>query len=436
MTLRRPPLLAILAVPLAFLAALFAFRALDASPTVPGGSAALPDAGAPARSTAGRIAALQGLIRSGARDARTYSALGDAQLQRVRETGDAGYYSRAQAAYATALRIAPRSSEALTGRGTLALARHDFAGGLRDGLAALRANPQRVAPLYVITDAQVELGRYDDAARTLQRALDLKPTLAAYARASYLRELRGDLPGAVSAMNLAISAGGPATENVAYVQTLLGGLELARGRVAAARLVYRGALERSPGYVPAAAGLARTDAARGGLETAIRRLREAVTRLPLPEYVVALGEAELAAGRTAAARRDLGLVRAEERLLQSAGVNTDTELAVFEAEHGDPARGVALARRAWATAPSVRSADALGYALARDGRAGEGLPWSRRALRFGWSDPLALYHAGMTARAAGEARLARTWLGRVVKQSPSFSPLFGPRARRALEGLR
>ena len=82
MTLRRPPLLAILAVPLAFLAALFAFRALDASPTVPGGSAALPDAGAPARSTAGRIAALQGLIRSGARDARTYSALGDAQLQR------------------------------------------------------------------------------------------------------------------------------------------------------------------------------------------------------------------------------------------------------------------------------------------------------------------------------------------------------------------
>jgi tetratricopeptide (TPR) repeat protein len=425
-----------LAVPLAFLAALFAFRALDASPSAPAGAGALPDVGAPPRTTAGRIASLQRLIRDGVRDARTYSALGDAQLQRVRETGDAGYYTRASAAYATALRIAPRSSEARTGRGTLALARHDFAGGLRDGLAALRANPQRVAPLYVITDAQVELGRYDDAARTLQHAFDLKPTLAAYARASYLRELRGDLPGAVRAMDLAISAGGPATENVVYVQTLLGGLEMARGDVAAARLAYRGALERSPGYVPALAGMARTDAARGDLPTAIGRLREAVTRLPLPEYVVALGEAELAAGRAADARRDLALVRAEQRLLQSAGVNTDTELATFEAEHGDPARGVALARRAWATAPSVRSADALGYALTRAGRAREGLPWSRRALRLGWRDPLALYHAGMTARAAGDRRLARAWLGQVVAQSPKFSPLFGPRAERALEGLR
>jgi hypothetical protein len=129
-------------------------------------------------------------------------------------------------------------------------------------------------------------------------------------------------------------------------------------------------------------------------------------------------------------------VGAEQRLLQANGVNTDVELALYEAEHGSPTRGVELARRAWASAPSVRSADALGYALARAGRAREGLSWMQRARARGWRDPLVLYHGGMTARAAGRPALARAWLGRLLDQAPRFSPLFAPRARRALEALR
>jgi tetratricopeptide (TPR) repeat protein len=438
MTLTRPTLLKLLPIPLAFVAVLVAVRLVaGGGPGVPGaGGAGTGSDGPPLpRSSAQRIAALQSQIRAGADDAGTYAALGGAYLQRVRETGDFGYYTRAEAVYETALRRAPSSSEALTGMGTLALGRHDFALGLRYGLAALRAAPATVDPLYVIVDAQVELGRYSAAARTLQRAMDLKPTLAAYARASYLLELRGDLDGAVRAMRLAISAGGPTTENVVYVQTLLGNLELARGRVDAARGAYRAALRQSPGYVPATAGLARAEAARGELGAAIRLYRSAVARLPLPEYVVGLGETELAAGRRAQARRDLALVGAEQRLLQAGGVNTDVELALYEAEHGSAARGVTLARRAWAAAPSVRSADALGYALARAGRAREGLAWMRRALARGWRDPLVLYHAGMTARAAGRPDLARPWLGRLLAQAPRFAPLFAPRAKRALKGL-
>ena len=126
---------------------------------------------------------------------------------------------------------------------------------------------------------------------------------------SYFRELYGDLPGAVGAMERAVAAGGPARENVAYVQSLLGALELARGRPAAARRAYDVALAAMPDYAPAAAGRARLAAATGDLRGAIARWRRVVTRLPLPEYVIALGETELAAGRRAAARRDLELVR-------------------------------------------------------------------------------------------------------------------------------
>ena len=91
-------------------------------------------------------------------------------------------------------------------------------------------------------------------------------------------------------------------------------------------------------------------------------------------------------------------MRVQQRLLARAGVNTDVELAVFESDHGDPARGLRLARRAWAAAPSVRSADALGWALTRSGRREEGLGWARRARRLGSADPLFAFHAGMAAR--------------------------------------
>ena len=143
----------------------------------------------------------------------------------------------------------------------------------------------------------------------------------------------------------------------------------------------------------------------------------------------------LAAGRPAAARRDLALIGAQQPLLRAAGVNTDVELALYEADHGSPARGVTLGRRTWAQAPSVRSADVLGWALTRAGRAREGLPWLRRALALGSRDPSFLYHAGIAAARAGERDAAGAWLGRLVRQAPRFSPLYGPRAARELEAL-
>jgi tetratricopeptide (TPR) repeat protein len=434
MTLRKPqPLLLVAA---AFVAALALFWALNGgggASVAPGGS---PDAGSGgghlARTTDQQIAALQAVVRTHPTDPDERAALADAYLQKVRETGDFSYYQRAQGVLAGAR----RNASVLTELGTLALARHDFRAGLSSGLAAHRAEPTQVKPLGVIVDAQVELGRYGAAGRTLQRMVDEKPNLSSYARVSYFRELHGDLAGATRAMGLAVDAGGSAPENVAYVQSLLGQLEFTRGRLRAAADAYREALYRFPAYPAAGAGLARVEAARGRLGPAIRRLRGVVARLPLPEYVVALGETELAAGMRAQGRRDLELVRAEERLLHASGVNTDTELALFEADHGSPARGVALARRAWRRAPSVRSADSLGWSLTRAGDARAGLGWARRALRLGSRDPMFLYHAGIAALRAGDTVEAHAWLRRALALNPRFNPLHALRARRALEALR
>ena len=301
--------------------------------------------------TSGDIPTLQRAVRDGRDDLRP--ALAAAYLQRARETADPSFYAKAEGVLGT-----PRTPEALATAGELALARHDFRGALALGERAGAIG----APIRV--DALVELGRYDDAERELQAMLDRKPNLAGYARASYLRELHGDLAGAVEAMRLAVAAGGPAAENVAYVGALLGELERRRGRDArrAAR-VRAGARARA--RAPGRRGRAR--AARGRRARRSPRLRRLVERLPLPEYAIALGEAELAAGREAAARRTSRSSPPSSSCSDAAGVDTDVELAVFEADHGDPQRAVELARRGWDAAPSTRSADALGWALTRAG---------------------------------------------------------------------
>jgi tetratricopeptide (TPR) repeat protein len=384
----------------------------------------------PSLDTDARIAELQADLRRG----RTglAAALAAEYLQKVRENGDASYYVRADELLQGALARDPADQEALLGAATLAAARHDFREALELAQRAQRAVPGTIAPLPIKVDALVELGRYRAAERTLQRFVDLKPNLAAYARVSYFRELTGDLPGAVDAMNRAVSAGGAALENVAYVHALLGGLELARGRHGAARRAYDAALAAVPDYAPAAAGRARLAAARGDLRAAVARWRRVVERLPLPEYVIALGEAELAAGRTVAGRRDLEIVRAQQKLLGDAGVDTDVEIAIFESDHGDPRAGLALARKAWSRAPSVRSADALGWALTRSGRPRAGLRWARRALRLGSLDPTFRYHAGVAALAAG-APSARRDLQLALAHGLDAYPWHAMRARRALE---
>ena len=128
----------------------------------------------------------------------------------------------------------------------------------------------------MIADAQVELGRYRGAAQTLQRLVSLKPTLAAYSRVSYFRELHGDLDGAVKAMGLAVSAGAGSPESLAYVESLLGKLEIDRGNYGAAEHAYREALAADPGFPAAGAGLARAEAAQGRLGAAIERYRSVV----------------------------------------------------------------------------------------------------------------------------------------------------------------
>lgn len=435
MTLRSINVFALATVVAAFAAGLLAFTALNGgagpSPSSAGGDAT----GDRARTTDERIAQLRTRVGANPADVSSYALLADAYLAKIRETEDPRFYAGAERALDEGHRRAPRSAAIATGFASLALSRHEFREGLEWGLRARRLAPDLVRPLGLIVDAQIELGRYDDAARTLQRMVDLKPGVPAYSRISYLRELHGDLPGAVDAMRLAVSAAGQSPEDAASVQALLGHLELVRGRPEAGEAAFRRVLDRVPENARALDGMADVEIARGNVEGALERWRKLSAAVPSPHYATDVADLATATGNRAEARRAIERVRLLDRRLAAAGANVASESAVFEADYGSPARALELARQAHAEAPSVQRSDALGWALTVAGRPAEGIRYAREAMRLGTRESMFLYHGAMAARAAGRQRLARTWFTRLLRDYRRFSPLHEPRARRALRSL-
>lgn len=388
------------------------------------------------RDTAELIESLQRSVAANPADAAAYAQLGDAYLQRARETGGTALYERAERAIEEALQRDPNELTAVIGAGTLALARHDFREGLRLGERARRLAPTAVRPYAVIVDAQIELGRYSDAQRSLQAMVNSKPNLASYSRVSYYRQLTGDLDGAVEAMKLAVSASGDSGESATYVHSLLGELNIDRGHYRQARDSFLAALAIDPGYLPAREGIAHLDATSGRVDRALRSYREILAEQPLPAYALAMSDVENAAGRSAAAQRHVELAGREIERLRASGVKADAGFVLFEANYGNPPQAVELGRRIWRTAPSVDSADAYAWALHQAGRDAAAMRLSNQAMRLGSKDPSFLFNAAIIARAAGRVGQAREYLDHVVEQSPRFSAVSGPRAERLLAQLR
>src|SRR6185437_896450 len=201
---------------------------------------------------------------------------------------------------------------------------------------------------------------------------------------------------------LAVNAATSEPEATAWARWQLGKLYWATGRIDAAGHEYRAALAAFPGYVYALDALAQVTAAHGRLDKAISLERRAVARIPLPQFVGALGDLYRARGEHRLASRQYELVGVIQRLLVANGVKTDLETALFDVDHGIGLRhALAVARRAQAERPSIDGDDVLAWALARSGRCSEALGWSRQALRLGTLDALKLFHRGMIERCLG-----------------------------------
>jgi tetratricopeptide (TPR) repeat protein len=337
---------------------------------------------AAARTLPSRTAALEARVADDAQDVAAWQELVVAYTQQATATGDPSYYGLAERAVARLDELAPDQPNTLLARGQLELSLHEFSAARRTAEDAVAALPASATALGILVDAQVELGEYDAAADTLQRMLDVDPGLPALARTSYLRELHGDRPGAITAMQRAEVAGA--------------------------------------GFPPL--GRARIIAARDEAAAALPDVVALTDRMPRLDAVLVLAELAEAADDPQAAEDALELARTLTSLQRDAGQVVDLELARLEADLGDPTVAVELARTAYDARPgNVHAADTLAWSLHRDGRSKEARPFLAEALRLGSVDPRMRLHAAAILAATGEPDRAAAHLRAVAASDPWVS---------------
>ena len=394
----------------------------------------------PYATTNGIIAFWEQRVRDTPGDFIAYNNLADGYLRRARETGDVADYGRAEAAVGASLEelSAENNYTALTMQASLHNVKHEFEAARQAAERAIATRPDASYGHAVLGDAQLALGQYDQAFATYRDFVEDAPGLTSFTRMAHIHELRGELDQADAAWQNALNTdGGRRPENTAWARVQYGHFLFTQGKLDDAAQQYESALESLPGYVHAIAGQARLAASHERYDEAIALYTTVVERQPVFEYVAALGDVYRAAGREADAQRQYALVAAIEQLYKANGINTDTEVALFLADH-DLRLEDALnrAQAAYAARPaSIAAADALAWALYKAGRHQEALVYSKEAVRLGTRDPLLLFRAGMINYRAGDPDLAHDYLSRAVDANPRFSILFADEAANVLAEL-
>ncbi|MFN0148575.1 MAG: tetratricopeptide repeat protein [Dehalococcoidia bacterium] len=408
----------------------------DATETTQAASAGLPTT-RPGRAADAGLEKLEQRVKDNPEDFAAHLTLATAYVQKGRETGDPAYQSKTDEVLKAAERLDPGHPELLALRGILALARHDFAGALALGKQALDQDPERARYYGIVADAQVELGLYEDAVNSLQEMVNRRPDFEAYSRIAYVRELHGDLEGAIEAMQFAIEAGASAPESVAWAHVQVGNRYFELGRLDEASREYDAALATVKDYASAYAGQAEIAAARGDLTKAAALFQQALDQSPTAHYAIALGDVAGKQGDAAKAASFFTLARELDRVDAANGTNTDLELARFLVERDlDPGESLSKARAAYSARPSVDGADVLAWALFKAGKTDEAEKYAMEALRLNTRDSVKLFHAAMIQKALGKKPEAKALLEQATNLNPRFSLLHADAAAAALQELR
>ncbi|CAM5524348.1 tetratricopeptide repeat protein [Streptomyces pilosus] len=394
--------------------------------------AALPDLGA-------LVADRERHLRRHPGDAAAWAVLGAARVEQGLRLADPAYWSRAEKALRTSLKVRPEgNAPALRGLAALANARRDHTGARRYGEAARKLEPTRWTTYPLLIEASAGLGDDEETGRLLERLTELRTGPAVMARAAAVYRDRGWREDAAAKLADAASAAGEPAERAAYLERA-GQLAWERGDREDALRHFREAVRIDPDQRAAQAGQGRALASLGRMTEALSAYRMALAKQPRPEYALELGELYESLGLRQAAEVQYGVLRERVRVAAAHGADESLVLGRFEADHGDAAGAVRRLRAVWERGPSTEVADALGWALHRAGRHEEALPFAVRATEGteggGVRSALYVFHRGVIERSLERYGAARRHLREALQINPWFSPLAVPRARTALARL-
>jgi predicted Zn-dependent protease len=354
-----------------------------------------------------KIEQAQSLIARDPGRCQGHNDLALALARRARETSDPALYAQAEQALEKCLAVSPDDLEALKARAWVFLGQHRFAEARDLAIALNKRVPDDVMVYGLLTDAQAELGNYNEAEAACQWMLDLRPgNVPGLTRAAYLRELFGDLDGALELMASAYQQTPPSeVEDRAWILTQIGHLQLTARRPAEAEAVLQQALAQFPGYHYALGQMARVRTAQGRHEEAVDLLRQRYQAAPHAENLYELAEALGRAGRAADAGAAYADFERKARAEMEGADNANRELVYYYADHTSrAAEALTLARSELARRRDVQTVAAYAWALHASGRPAEAQKEMQAALTVGTRDPELRRRADVIARAAEHRR--------------------------------
>ncbi|MEL7532318.1 MAG: tetratricopeptide repeat protein [Bacteroidota bacterium] len=280
---------------------------------------------------------LQLAILKNPQEYRNRLQLAQLYMLEARATGEHGYY------YPAALKVLDDMLDekpnkdvvfgATSLKASVYLSLHKFAEAKELARFATELNGFNALIYGSLVDAHVELGEYEDAIKMADKMVSIRPDLRSYSRISYLREIHGDLDGAIAAMNEAVKAGYPGYEETAWTRLTLGELYEQKGDLASARFQYETALAERPNYPFATAALAGIAVKEGKLAEATGMLHQATNVIPEVGFYIQLLDIYKAQEDQANYEKSLSMVFEMLADDEAKGHNMGLEYARLHLEH-------------------------------------------------------------------------------------------------------
>jgi tetratricopeptide (TPR) repeat protein len=372
------------------------------------------------------IATSQRMIDKDPKNYDGYNALAYALSRRARETSEVKYYEQAEDALQKSLTIAPGNLGAERIKIWLLLGKHEFASA-REAAQTLSARvPDDIMVYGFLTDANVELGNYDEAEKAAQWMLDLRAgNMPGLTRAAYLRELFGDVDGSLELMQMAYESTPPTeTEDRAWILTQMAHLELSVGRLDSAEKRLNEALQLFPRYHYALANLAKLRIIQKRFDDAVALLQQRYDAAPHAENLFDLAQAVQLAGRGDEARKMYAEFERKSLAETNKTDNSNHELTFYYVDVAkEPVKALEVARREIARRHDVFTLDSYAWALYANGRYVEARKHIEAALKVGIRDGKLLRHAGEIAMQCGDRGAAEKYFRESAVLNTSESEL-------------
>jgi tetratricopeptide (TPR) repeat protein len=396
------------------------------------------------------IKSLQARVKRNPEDHAGYAALGAAHLQKGRETADAGDYELAKGALEKSLDLLsndPGAAFAMTQMAVVGMVEHRFADALTWAQRAVALGSGDPSPWAIAGDALADMGDYQGAAEAYSRLQssfgsedqNLALGYQRDSRMSFLRFVAGDTQGAIelmrSAVRTAIKTHMP-SENIAWSEYQLGDELFLAGETHAAEQAYLGSLEACPNYYRALAGLGKVRASQGRNMDAVELYKQAIARVPYPEYAAALGDIYRKLGQLEDAKKQYDLVEFIGYLSQLNQQIHNRDLALFYADHGMKlSESLALAQKELEVRRDIYTWDVLAWSLLKNDKPQEATQAISHALEQGTKDPQLFFHAGMIYERRGDFLKAKEYLQRALEVNPEFHVAYAETARQTLDRM-